>query len=185
MGGVVRDNPQRPAPAAILAQIVTIEVFYWSFDGQKRSAMLEINRAVESDVRSFFTVAWGLNFPIDKVICAADTPYFWDDGLMMAANATSGFNYRKIADSDVVSEHGFGRAIDINTRLNPYIRYKDGARLVAPAGAEWDPRVPGTLCGDHPLVIHMEALGWSWGGNWAPETRGAIDYQHFEKPAAN
>lgn len=160
-------------------------MFYWSFDVQKQSALLEVNRAVAAEVRSFFTGAFDLKFPIDKVTCSSDRPYFWDDGLMMAANATSGFNYRLIADSDVVSEHGYGRAFDINPRLNPYIRFKDGAQIVAPAGAEWDPSVPGTLSATHPLVTHMAALGWSWGGNWSPEARGAIDYQHFEKPGSD
>lgn len=178
----VRNNPKRAAPAAILAQIETIEVAYWSFEAQKMLGLIEVNRAVAADVRSFFKLALDLKFPINSVIRASDASYDWDDGLMMVANATSGFNYRPIVDTAEISNHGYGRAFDVNTRLNPYIRFKDGAQIVAPAGAEWDPSVPGTLYASHPLVTHMEALGWSWGGSWLPAEQGAIDYQHFEKP---
>ena len=50
----------------------------------------------------------------------------------MEANNTSAFNYREITGGGRLSNHAYGRAIDINILLNPYIR--NG--IVLPHGAK-------------------------------------------------
>ncbi|MCK7509072.1 MAG: M15 family metallopeptidase [Desulfobacterales bacterium] len=50
----------------------------------------------------------------------------------MADNNSSGFNFRVIADTNKLSLHSFGRAVDINPVQNPVI-YPAG--IIAPAGA--------------------------------------------------
>ena len=100
---------------------------------------------------------------------------------MMTDNNSSGFNYRTIAGSGKMSPHSLGMAFDINTRLNPYIRYpKNGSPIARPIGAIRDVKVPGTLYANHPLVEFMVSLCWEWGGGWSPVT-GRTDYQHFQK----
>jgi hypothetical protein len=182
MSKEVRANPDSHCLPEILAEQVVVEVVYINFDGQKKSGVIEVNRAVADDVRGFFALALKLKFPIEKVVRASDEPFLWDDDKMMAANATSGFNYREIAGVDELSNHAFGRAIDVNTRLNPYIRLVDGQKITLPIGAMWDPTLPGTLTPEHPLVGIKRSRGREWGGDWTYETRAAIDYQHFEKP---
>lgn len=174
-------NPEANCPAELLAHQKSLQVIYIGFDDQEHSGIIEIHQDIMDDVLAFFEVAYRLRFPVDKVLPASDPKFAWDDNKLMAANASSAFNYRLIAGTDKISLHGLGRAFDINPRQNPYIRYKGGETTVLPDGAAWDPNHPGTLHAEHELVRFMENLGWEWGGHWAPES-GRTDYQHFQKP---
>lgn len=176
----VLDNPLRPCPREILQRQVALEVLYKGFDAKVHCGIMEIDKELAADVAAFFDLAFALDFPVQKVVAASDPAYQWDDDKLMADNASSGFNYRPIAGSDRLSPHARGRAFDINTRLNPYVRYQDEQVIVAPPGATWDPLIPGTLYGGHPLVEFMKSRGWEWGGDWLPE-EGRVDYQHFQR----
>jgi D-alanyl-D-alanine carboxypeptidase-like protein len=176
------DNPDNPCPPEILGSLSLLEVRHRGFDKRCHLGQIVVSSEVESDVKSFFRQALALEFPIEQVVCAADPRYEWDDEKLMADNASSGFNYRLIAGSDKPSLHGRGLAFDINTRLNPYIRWEGDTEIVQPPDAAWDKNLPGTLNANHPLVRMMEGMGWMWGGHWTRENRGMVDYQHFEKP---
>jgi hypothetical protein len=184
----ILSNPDRPTPPEIEAQIVPLEVEYIDFGGHLQKGTIEINRSVSGDVQAFFEKALELKFPIEKVVKSSDVPYFWDDDKLMAANTSSGFNYRLIKDTDRPSLHGVGLAFDVNTRLNPFIRHKNGGTAKDPPDAVYDPSVPGTLYADHPLVLFMKDLGWEWGGDWRDDVdengNWRIDYQHFQKKPA-
>jgi hypothetical protein len=175
------DNPESPCPPEILDSLSLIEVRYRGFDKQLYLGQIVAAREVETDVKRFFRQALALEFPIQQVVCAADPRFKWDDEKLMAANASSGFNYRNIAGSEELSQHSKGLAFDINPLQNPYIRYENGQDIVQPPDAVWNKKLPGTLSFDHPLVRLMEEMGWEWGGNWTKEGKGVIDYQHFEK----
>lgn len=174
-------NPAAPCPSEILDELEVIEVEYLSFDHELHLGQLVMHQSVKNDVRAFFGWALELEFPIDKVIPAADPRYGWDDEKLMADNVSSGFNYRLIAGTDRPSLHGQGLAFDINPRQNPYIRYTDEGDVVQPPGAAWRPSLQGVLHADHILVKGMELLGWEWGGHWTRRS-GRTDYQHFQKP---
>ncbi len=182
---LVASNPDRPTPPEIEWQIVPLEVEYIDFDGNLQQGTIEVNRDVYDDVKAFFEKALELKYPIEKVVKSSDTEYQWDDDKMMAANTSSGFNYRLIKDTDRPSLHGLGRAFDINTRLNPFIRHKDGVTAIDPPDGVYDPSLPGVLTTDHPLVLFMKERGWEWGGDWAKDVdedgNYRIDYQHFQK----
>ncbi|HEX5797450.1 MAG TPA: M15 family metallopeptidase [Candidatus Saccharimonadales bacterium] len=175
-------NPENPCPPEILNRQVAIPVSYIDFDDNPRTGTIEINEAVQGDVGLFFEVALDLKFPIERVLPAGHPDYRWDDDKLMAGNVSSGFNYRPIAGTDRVSVHAYGRAFDINPRINPYIRLAGGKTIVAPPEAKWDKSVPGALYAEHPLVRFMEERGWEWGGRWVLSREGMVDYQHFEKP---
>jgi hypothetical protein len=175
-------NPDNPCPEELLDSLELVEVFYKGFDKRLHMGQIVVAETVVPEVKAFFRQALALEFPIQKVVPAADPKYQWDDEKLMADNASSGFNYRVIAGTDTVSQHGLGLAFDINPRQNPYIRYENGETIVQPPAAEWNPRLPGTLNEIHPLVKMMEAYGWEWGGNWTAES-GRVDYQHFQKAA--
>ena len=183
----IASNPERPTPPEIEWQIVPLDIEYIDFNGEKKTGTIEVNRAVYDDVKDFFAKALELKFPIENVVRSSDPEYLWDDDKLMAANTTSGFNYRLIAGTDEPSLHGLGLAFDVNTELNPFIKYEktDGTPHVDPEGATYDPDVPGTLTADHPLVTFMKERGWEWGGDWArddrPGKKSRTDYQHFQK----
>jgi hypothetical protein len=92
----------------------------------------------------------------------------------MEADNTSAFNYREVTGGGRLSNHAYGRAIDINTFENPYVK----GDIVLPNGSHYDPKVAGTFDADSVIVREFLRLGWAWGGNWTSPR----DYQHFEKP---
>ena len=195
-GYIPKINPKRPAPPEVLWQIIALPVDYVDYQGKNRQGVIEVNQAVAEDVKDFFALALEIGFPIDKVVKSSDPEYGWDDGKLTADNTSSSFNYRLIKDTDRVSWHGLGTALDINTRTNPYIRFVDategidpdgtvhrlnGVKIVEPEGAEYDSNAPGALTTDHPLVMRLKERGWIWGGDWTEDEKGVIDYQHLEK----
>ena len=180
---MITNNPANLASAEILEAIVELDVVYLDFEGVTRSGVMEVHKSVAQDVCDFFALALQQQFPIEKVVRSSDSAYLWDDDKLLEDNATSGFNYRYIKDTTTPSLHGRGLAIDVNTRLNPFIRYIDGETHVDPAGAVYEPGKPGVFVADDPLVSFMKQRGWSWGGDWTKES-GRIDYQHFEKSQA-
>jgi hypothetical protein len=92
----------------------------------------------------------------------------------MIANNTSAFNYRLKTGGGDLSNHAYGRAIDINTVQNPYVKGK----LVLPPNGNYNPIAAGTFTAENPIVKLFINLGWDWGGSWTQ----LQDYQHFEKP---
>ena len=173
-------NPERPTPREIATTIGSLRVRYVGFDGQTHDGIMEIHEELVPDLRDFFEAAFALGFPIERVVRSSDAMFGWDDDKLMAANATSGFNYRLIKGTDRPSLHGLGRAFDVNCRVNPYIRYIDGEQIIDPPSATYDSSSPGALYANHPLVRIMKDRGWVWGGDWTAES-GRTDYQHFEK----
>ena len=156
-----------------------VKLKYYSSDGKIHQGQLVIDAQLEHDIKKVFELALMEHFPIYSVIPISDKHFrkdaSWDDELSMEANNTSAFNYREITGGGRLSNHAYGRAIDINTFQNPYI--KNG--IILPHGAKYDPSVAGTFTADHPIVRAFLQLGWDWGGNWTSPK----DYQHFEKPA--
>lgn len=179
---LVQTNPKLTCPSEILAEQVAAPVTYVGFDGILKAGIIEVNQHVFSDVVGFFALALEIGFPIEKVARASDPEFLWNDEKIMAANASTGFNFRYITgDGSRISNHGYGRAFDVNPIQNPYIDYRRSPQLVLPQGAAWDQTSPGTLYAQHELVQFMLERGWDWGGNWT-KASGRVDYQHFEKP---
>jgi hypothetical protein len=132
-------------------------------------------------VNELFEAIFADGFPIATAIPIADLQFEWDDDRSMAANNTSGFNYRPMTGSGIdgspgasrLSPHALGRAIDINPLLNPYIK----GGVIKPEGAAYDPTRSGTITADSFIVKFLKERGWTWGGDWM----SLKDYQHFEK----
>ena len=124
------------------------------------------------EVADIFEEIKAARFPIEKMVPVAR--YGWSDEATMEDNNSSAFNFRKMQGERQLSKHAYGCAIDINPRLNPYI--KKG--IAQPAGAVYNPAVQGTITDDGPVVMAFAKRGWQWGGDW----RKSKDWQHFEKP---
>jgi peptidoglycan LD-endopeptidase CwlK len=161
------------APEEIIDNLSFLDVCYYSFDGKRHQGQIVVNRELEDDICEIFELIEELKFPVGQVIPIAG--FQWDDYKSMAANNSSGFNFRVIAGTTKLSMHSLGRAVDINPAQNPII-YPDGK--IAPEGAVYTPGKAGTITGDHPVVWTFLERGWHWGGNFAQPK----DYHHFEKP---
>jgi D-alanyl-D-alanine carboxypeptidase len=108
--------------------------------------------------------------PVDK--------YGGSDDASMAADNTSAFNCRPITGTtDRWSNHSYGRAIDINTIENPYVK---GGTVLPPAGAAYLDRGdvrPGMIVAGDVVTTAFAAEGFGWGGDYT----SLKDYQHFER----
>ncbi|SRR5579885_348883 len=170
-------DPKCPEEIRKRQRLVTVE--YYSMDGLVHQGQLVLDADLVDDVKKVFALALRERFPIRSVIPISDKRFRkdgrWDDELSMEADNTSSFNYREVTGGGRLSNHAYGRAVDINTFENPYIK----GDTILPHGAHYDPKVAGTFNADSPLVREFLRLGWAWGGDWASPR----DYQHFEKPA--
>jgi hypothetical protein len=158
-------------PEEIRAALALVEIPYLSFDRMEQVGHLVIHRALAEEVREIFAILRGRSFPLEKM--KPISAYGWDDDASMADNNTSAFNYRPIAGTTQLSNHAYGCAVDINPRLNPYVRAADGATL--PPGARYEPIARGTIIPS--LAEVFKSRGWKWGGDWEDPK----DWQHFEK----
>ena len=129
------------------------------------------------DVIAIFEQLHRLGYPVDK-IRTVDNYSDADDELSMEDNNTSAFNCRLIPGTNEWSPHAYGRAIDINTRINPCL-YSNGYFEPQNAAAYLDRSRtdPGLLHNGDQAVRVFTDRGWQWGGNWTTP-----DYQHFERP---
>lgn len=159
------------APTSILDSLALITVPYYGFDDALHEGQIVVHRGLAAELNSIFESLATLKFPIQKIVPIV--AYDWVDIPSMLDNNTSAFNYRVIAQSDRLSNHALGRAIDINPLVNPYI----GPTRTSPPGAIYDPTAKGAIISGGPAVKLFLDAGWEWGGHWEDRK----DYQHFQK----
>lgn len=156
-----------------LDDLALIEATHWDYDHQVATGRLIVAATEAEAILGVLRTLFAAEFPIHKMRPAWE--YGGSDDASMADNNTSAFNCRKKTGGSSWSEHSFGKAIDINTVQNPYVR---GSKVLPPAGkthVERDPSVPGLITADGPVVAAFRELGWKWGGHWS----SLKDYQHF------
>jgi hypothetical protein len=160
-------------------QLKLIKLRYLGFDGRSHDGEVVVGKEVAVEVAQSFGDLYQQRFAIERMENVAK--YDADDDLSMAANNTSAFNCREITGGGGWSNHSYGRAIDVNPQINPYI--SAGGTVYPPNGAPYVDRTPGQkgmIYAHDKTVLAFEQRGWDWGGYWD----SPIDYQHFEKPLA-
>lgn len=179
---ILAQNPESRAPQDTVDSLDIIPLSYWGFDGVLHCGQIVMHKSVMQDTKQFFDAALEMKFPIQKVIPISNGKYTWNDAASCSDNNSSGYNYRRIAGTNKISQHARGCAFDINPVQNIYIHYGENREETFrfPESAVYDENARGTLTAAHPLVLLMKRLGWEWGGDWKPES-GRTDYQHFEK----
>lgn len=182
----IKAKPGSGCPESILGEQVLVPVRFFNFQGEEGSGQIVVNKAVKGDIIRVFDLIYKIRFPLGKVVPIAHPDYAWDDEKSCNDNNSSAFNYRKIAMTDRLSNHSFGLAIDLNPIQNQYMKYDKDLNVIfkVPEYQEYDINMPGTLYKEHPVVMLLNNLGWTWGGDWTKES-GRIDYQHFEKTLNN
>ena len=155
------------------AELRTLRLSYWGFDGRAHVGSLVVNRRVARDVVMVFRRLYAARFPIRRMVPVS--AYRGSDDASMAADNTSSFNCRFVSGTSRWSMHAYGLAIDVNPVENPYV---SGHRVRPPAGRRYLDRArsgPGMAVAGGVLVDAFTRVGWRWGGFWA----GTPDYQHF------
>lgn len=166
-------KPGCPVP---LKDLSYLTVPYYGFDNKNHLGFLIVHKNVAHQVGKIFYQLFQQKFPIEKMQLM-DT-FHGDDDLAMSANNTSAFNCRSIIGKPgIFSLHSYGIAIDINTKLNPYVK----GNLVLPkegkAYVDRSQKMPGKIIFGDSTYMFFRNAGWSWGGDWTT----LKDYQHFEK----
>jgi hypothetical protein len=159
-------------------QLQLVELTHIGMDGNTHTGQLIVNRDRVQQVIALFDQLYRMRFPIEKIRTVDHYPHA-DDELSMEDNNTSAFNCRDIPRTGRWSQHAFGRAIDINPLLNPYVDKND--TIQPKNGAKYLDRTlqdPGLLHDNDPSVRVFTDRGWTWGGHWT----NPVDYQHFELP---
>ena len=157
-----------------------LHLLYKDLDGNTHEGEMVCNVSIADTLTDIFRQLYENDYPIEKMRLIDD--YDGDDDASMSDNNTSCFNYRIVSDTDHLSNHAYGLAVDLNPLYNPYIRQKDGKTVVEPPEGEayadrsvdFDYKIDKD---DLAYKLFTEA-GFTWGGAW----KSVKDYQHFEKP---
>lgn len=156
-----------------------IRCLHMDIHGNTIVGEMVLNKMIAQKVADIFLKLYEAHYPIERMRLIDN----WNanDEQSMRANNTSGFCFRRIAGSSLVSLHGKGLAVDINTLYNPYYKIRsNGTTFVQPTtGKPYVDRsksfnykiTKGDLC-----YRLFTANGFRWGGDW----KKSKDYQHFE-----
>lgn len=176
----MRKTTWRPGCPVPLEHLRQVTVTYWSFEKKRAEGVLIVNKDVAREIRDIFRDLFRRGFPIQRITPIEE--FNGDDDASMAANNTSAFNCRDMTGQPgKFSNHSWGRAIDINPLVNPYVK---GDKVYPPDGRKYlnrDVDPAGSINGSGHVVKRFLKAGWKWGGDWT----NLKDYQHFEKPLEN
>ncbi|WP_394832471.1 M15 family metallopeptidase [Pendulispora rubella] len=166
----------RPGCPVPMEDLRAIDMTYWGFDAKPHAGRLIVHHEVSAAVVRVFKSMYSARFPIRRM--EPIDKYGGSDEAAMEADNTSGFNCRPVTGGTAWSNHSYGRAIDINTVENPYIK---GEIVLPAAGVPFVDRTnvrPGMILEGDAVTRAFDAEGFTWGARW--KTRQ--DYQHFEIP---
>ena len=152
-----------------------LRVLHRGFDGEIHIGEIVCHKDIAPDLLDIFRRLYEEDYPIEKILLVDN--YGGDDELSMEDNNSSCFNFRPVAGTKRLSQHAYGRAIDINPLYNPYIT--SNGYTPENAGDYVD------RSGENPYKINEDDLcyqlfderGFFWGGHW----KNVKDYQHFQK----
>lgn len=151
-------------------------ISYYGYDDETHVGEMVVAKELAEEVLSIFKELYENRFPIERMHLIDD--YEADDETSMQHNNTSAFNYRLGSNVQRLSNHAFGRVIDINPYYNPYIRQGKIEPRGVEAYLDRELNEKGMIKDDGICVEIFKKYGWSWGGEW----KSRKDYMHFEKP---
>jgi len=166
-------KPGCPVP---IEDLRVIEMTHRGFDGADHVGHLMVHEDIARDTVNAFRQLYLRDFPIRRMELIE--AYGGSDDASMEADNTSAFNCRAITGGTRYSVHSYGKAIDINTVENPYVK---GSLVLPASGAAYTDRSdvrPGMLVDGDRAVTSFTSRGFDWGGHWT----SLKDYQHMEIP---
>ncbi len=159
-----------PVPPSELREVT---LAHWNYKDEVQTGRIIVAASLVDSVVAIFADLYEAQFPIQRM--EPVEAFGGDDNSSMAANNTSAFNCREITGGSSFSEHSYGRAIDLNPLVNPYV---NGSTVLPPEGSAYADRsldAPGMIHAGDEVVTAFADRGWIWGGTWT----SLKDYQHF------
>ncbi len=145
-------------------------------DGIIHQGEMVVHKLIAEDVLEIFEALYDADYPIERMVLPDN--YLADDETMMRDNNSSGFNFRFISHTEIISKHGLGMAVDVNTLYNPYhktVTNEDGTRVEVTEPATGEAYLDRTK--DFDYKIDRDDLcsklfaekGFEWGGDWTDQ----------------
>ena len=167
-----------------LSSLTYITMPHYNFDGVLQMGEMIVSKDVAYDVMAIFEELFRNKYQV-KSMHLVDNYWTGDpdstDSASIDVNNTSAFNYRTATGSSKLSNHAYGKAIDINPQQNPYVSYKSGSPKWSHSNAndyiKRDTGLPHVITHDDLAYKVFTKYGFSWGGDW----NSVKDYQHFDK----
>lgn len=158
-----------------------IQCLHRDKEGRAIVGEMVLSKLIAEDVLEILHKLYEASYPIEKMRLID----YWDadDEMAMRDNNSSSFNFRLISHTTIVSKHGLGTAVDINTLYNPYHKITaEGVEVIEPATGK--PYLDRSKQFDYKIEKNdlccrlFKQKGFVWGGDWTNRK----DYQHFELP---
>lgn len=169
----------KPECPISLEDLRYLTVTHWNYQDDEQVGYIVVHAKLAEEIMAIFHELYDEHFPIERMELVDF--YDADDLRSMSANNSSAFCCRAITNKPgTFSLHSYGIAIDINPKINPYVR---GDQVLPEEGREYLDRTQEykgiiTKSLDNPCYRIFTKYGYEWGGDW--DTR--VDYQHFQKP---
>lgn len=153
-----------------------LRIRHFDAEGREHEGELVCHRDIAADLVSIFRALHAARYPIERVRLIDH--YGADDNRSMKANNTSAFNFRYVAGTKRLSNHSYGRAIDINPFYNPFVKANGTVEPAQAARYADRKKAFKYKISRNDLCYRLfRQHGFTWGGDW----RYSKDYQHFEK----
>lgn len=176
--------------------LMYLTIPHYDFNYEVCEGHMIVAADVADEVLNIFAELFEIQYPIermelvdkyfDNLTDTFDTP----DRNSMGHNNTSSFYYRVVNGTSSISQHAYGRAIDLNPCVNPWVQ----GSSVSPRNAgkfadrslyksdtdftNWTDTEKAAFIGyDTEVYEIFTKYGWEWGGSWSSYQ----DYQHFQK----
>ena len=160
-----------------LNDLRVVTVTHYNFDAKIITGEIMVHKNIAEKVVNVFQELFDRKFAIHSLKLIQE--FEGNDILSMEANNSSAFNFRKIANTNKVSQHSYGIAIDINPVQNPYIKNNNEIIIIQPqSGKDFLDRTNIRSGMVEEIVDLFKDHGFNWGGDWT----SLKDYQHFEYP---
>lgn len=164
---------------------------HYNFMMEISTGNIVIARDLANEVLEIFRELFDINYPIESMVLidylSNDVSQKLNtlDKVSMAYNNSSGFCYRKVDGEERLSNHSFGRALDLNPKINPYITINgvvtpdSGAKFAIREKIFSEIENSAMILPGNDVYKIFKKYGWSWGGElW---TDRCFDYHHFQK----
>lgn len=167
-----------------LSDLAYLKVLHYNFEHEIQVGELIVNAELKEDFCNIFRDLFEEEYEIYSMYLIDN---FWtgdgasSDTASIDVNNTSAFCYREITGGSSLSNHAFGRAIDINPQQNPYVSYRSGYPVWSHDNAndyiDRDTGYEHVITHEDVCYLIFSEYGFEWGGDWST----IKDYQHFEK----